>query len=381
MAAVPIGLSFGDVVAAIKLCRNISRALSDHHGAPHAYQSIAADINSLVWALEEVRKLQLRPEHHQYVDALRDRTERIHQVLARINKNLEKHEGDIGGAHAESGWRQHPLAKARWALKSQPSIEQYRKDLEYESLGLKLVIHGLNLRISMEAERTGNQVLSLLERYQQDFADIKNSLHNLRPNEGVSSRSAWRQAQTPAKSMPVTFGARINTTSAEILNDNDDDDMLPVDWYMATSNDDNDERQRILLVLALFTVFYDSINAIFLLALVAFPMLRLVPRSVTLLLPDNVCITDPLGRPFSRPIDFFRTWDYVELFLKHAFASGVPGAAKVEKGQFRIFDIRDPDQNTTKMSEVQVSTVSTRTNSQHMQTMWTLVPLIRQPLL
>lgn len=66
-----------------------------------------------------------------------------------------------------------------------------------------------------------------------------------------------------------------------------------------------------------------------------------VPRTVSLLLSDNVLLYDALGREFSLNISLFRDWPVLLEMLKSQFVE-CPGLEKVKSGHFIITDVSQP---------------------------------------
>lgn len=79
-----------------------------------------------------------------------------------------------------------------------------------------------------------------------------------------------------------------------------------------------------------------------------FRLLRKIPRSVTLLLEDNISFEDALGGHCSLQFQYFKHWDVFEKMLHHQFQSK-PGYSKVSEGEYRLykFNERTCDLNST----------------------------------
>lgn len=65
-------------------------------------------------------------------------------------------------------------------------------------------------------------------------------------------------------------------------------------------------------------------------------LLRSIPRSITLVLEDNIEFEDALGGFHSLQFQYFKHWDIFERMLQHQFQSK-PGDAKVAEGEYRLF--------------------------------------------
>ncbi|KAL9617939.1 MAG: hypothetical protein Q9160_007305 [Pyrenula sp. 1 TL-2023] len=69
-------------------------------------------------------------------------------------------------------------------------------------------------------------------------------------------------------------------------------------------------------------------------------LLEKIPRSVTLLLEDNINFEDALGSQCSLQFEYFKHWDTFEKMLQHQFRSK-PGCTKVADGEYRLFKFKE----------------------------------------
>ncbi|GAB1317921.1 hypothetical protein MFIFM68171_08131 [Madurella fahalii] len=357
MSAVPIGLSFGDIIAAIKVLRNVARALSDHHGAAQAYQSTVEDVESIALTLEELCRLRLGPEHTAHVNALRGQTARVLRIVGKIESNLKTHHEQLG-LKRPRGWYRAPLSKSKWALKTQQSIDGNRKELENHALSLKALVAALILKVNGSIEAKSNQMLALLqaktEEDRQRFADVATALHAMTtappklqgttlmsPNPILAGKGGGTGTTTTLPSTPPAY-LQATWKGPSTPQDWNEEEWFQVDWLTPYNNEPSARQPHALFVLALLTFLYDLVRYASIFAIVVVPFLDEIPRSVSLLLPDNLSLVDPLGRRFQLPVSFGKNWEVVAAMLKTHF-HGTPGALKIERGQFRIFDVHDPE--------------------------------------
>lgn len=118
MVLVPFGVSFGDFVAFVKLCKDVAQALQESTGAQSQFQRALADLEGIETVLRKVDTL-LSPTAPTYDAALLIASAchvHLNTFLPRIEK-YRPHLQKLAGPHAHNGAKFDGIwSKIKWAL-------------------------------------------------------------------------------------------------------------------------------------------------------------------------------------------------------------------------------------------------------------------------
>ena len=118
MVLVPFGVSFGDFVAFVKLCKDVAQALHESTGAQSQFHQAIADLEGIETVLQKVDTL-LSPTAPTYDAALLIASAchvHLNTFLPRIEK-YRPHLQKLAGSQAHNGGKLDGIwSKIKWAL-------------------------------------------------------------------------------------------------------------------------------------------------------------------------------------------------------------------------------------------------------------------------
>ncbi|KAK6854703.1 hypothetical protein PG995_009796 [Apiospora arundinis] len=94
--SVPIGLSFGDIVAASKILRNVAHAINDQRTIKDDYLSMYQQVNTYIAVLDNLKGFELDERFAQHAQALKALTGQIKKSATDIQTSLAQYQGTLG---------------------------------------------------------------------------------------------------------------------------------------------------------------------------------------------------------------------------------------------------------------------------------------------
>ncbi|KAK8014871.1 hypothetical protein PG990_008167 [Apiospora arundinis] len=173
--SVPIGLSFGDIVAASKILRNVAHAINDQRTIKDDYLSMYQQVNTYIAVLDNLKGFELDERFAQHAQALKALTGQIKKSATDIQTSLAQYQGTLGPNEERQSYAKLK-SRAAWAFGVKKKTEQQWDRLCAQSQSLDKLIAGLQL----------------------EFVSSTHNLarHTHETTEATSTRSAEAQAVT-----------------------------------------------------------------------------------------------------------------------------------------------------------------------------------------
>ncbi|KAH8749281.1 hypothetical protein BGZ57DRAFT_969034 [Hyaloscypha finlandica] len=385
--ASPIRLGAGDIVTAAQLLRKGYQALKDQHGACDDYKHVTRELDSTVFAIEQLQHLPSLPEYIPYVNAIIAQAQQLLATASAAQKNVSRFEGTLG-ERGRKGFHRSVLSKTRWAMRFSPETKECLQRIEGQSSALKSLLAQLTASVSLSGLKVGQQNLAVgttilesvkqdAERRQRKFDLTENfmakaqvaleaiekqnvamlcsassfgsgallqEIHSPEPEPQpvqIPPAKNTRQQQHQCGSLAVSWSPSFVLGCASPIRQRANmPEKNTQQWPTLNGKALSESQIRLLLVFGvLFELFGGacvlSYQLILCTGLMLSPAISNIP-------PDNIVVRDALGRRYSLPTAVFSDWPVLTAMLCSQFKD-CPGLLNVESGQFNMIDEDDPE--------------------------------------
>ncbi|KAK2808907.1 hypothetical protein FQN49_008667 [Arthroderma sp. PD_2] len=145
------GFSVGDFIACTKVAKSIFLAFREGTGASPTYQRLVADLNSLMYGLEEIRYLQFDESQKSQKLALEDVAIRCQQTIEAFLQQNAKFKASLGKEQTASRFRTR-LHKVEWALCMKTEVDTLRTEILGHTTSINTLL--ITLQSSIAALQT-----------------------------------------------------------------------------------------------------------------------------------------------------------------------------------------------------------------------------------
>lgn len=104
----------GDLIATIKLLKDIGKALDQHGGAPAHYQKTIRGLDTIQAVLSQLETFASRSSDVTRKNAIRGLSQNVGHEVETFRKGIRQYEEALG-PNAPTGSRHSPIAKIKWS--------------------------------------------------------------------------------------------------------------------------------------------------------------------------------------------------------------------------------------------------------------------------
>ena len=133
------GFSAGDIIAGIKLVKDLITAIQDSKGSSKEYLELISELRGLESALFGVKKLPLRSEQYQQQAVLREAVIRCRACIDDFLTTVTKYHSHLRLDGSQRPWRD-AIRKIQWRLSKREDIEQFRSAIAFHTQILQILL-------------------------------------------------------------------------------------------------------------------------------------------------------------------------------------------------------------------------------------------------
>ncbi|CAI6319690.1 unnamed protein product [Periconia digitata] len=370
MVAPGFGFSVGDFIAAIELCRKITRALEPIGGASSSFQMLILELSSLENTLQRLAALEPNESNIHHVNAIRCMALACRLPLRQFLEKVESYGASLG-SYASHFFRAAGK-KVKWALLLEDQTDKLRAVLSAKvvSINMLLALHASEALSRLEGNaksgqeeiltRVKDQQISM-QKVEVESSHIKKELSEFRQNSKIERDSLKSGIETRFNDLDqqaVDLAHNVSTLSIGIASSNStlmilrDIGMQIVEFIKTFPLELRGLLQQIIHGnLQNFHVLLAIQNSI--------------SPSPSLLCNSNIRFEDGRGVVRMLPFEWFRYWEVSWRLLTVRFTADAdlhspfygllesqfadaPGRTKVKNGDFSLVLERKPDIPITK---------------------------------
>ncbi|KAM5456233.1 hypothetical protein MaudCBS49596_001254 [Microsporum audouinii] len=194
--AAGFGFSVGDFIACTKVAKSVFLAFREGTGASSTYQRFVADLNSLMYGLEEIRYLQFDESQKEQKLALEEAAVRCRQTIETFLKRHAKFKASLGKEQTASKFRTR-LHKVEWALCMKTEVDTLRTEI----LGHTTSIN--TLLITMQSSTAALQTNVIRDYSQVTFEQSALMMKETQSRIGQTHNMLGAQADTLSRILNI----------------------------------------------------------------------------------------------------------------------------------------------------------------------------------
>ncbi|ORY08363.1 hypothetical protein BCR34DRAFT_13158 [Clohesyomyces aquaticus] len=387
MMPVPVGIGFGDLVAAVKLLKAAGSALKSSGGASEDYQRTIQQLEKRLAVLQTVTQVNDIAGPPECVTAIRGLAQSTETEIKKSLDAILSYEPHLRTGMAKNGlvtgWK-----KIKWGTSEGRRVGQEVRQIDSDMLTAQMLLDlnisatlatlssqsAQSLDLSIARARECSTILALLDNVSRKVEAIERLVAPTTQQQPAATRGfdlgavqlniGDERPSADLKSSVQTLGTSLAAISATVPSHHElqmsrlehiDQNLSP--WTIPKNAVDSESLSMVFSgtyqltkglykILVAFTRFLAELFSQLIhsatLTSVYLHLAHAIPLAVSSITSDNIQLLDVLGRRHSVPFQNLRCWSDFKRMLEGRFR-GRPGSGKVSAGQFRILNARKED--------------------------------------
>lgn len=412
MVALGFGFSLQDVVAVTVLIAKVIKALRKTDGAASQFQQALAELDAIQSSLTKVQSIKPTPRNANTLQLIQFSCNTCRTPLSCFVHKIERFEIHLGSdgllpasmiSTSFKGKLIRGVRKVEWAVFLQDDFTELKRSITPQLQVIGILIQQEVLDQATESHQLTHKTYEMTQKLQVSVAETKSTLGKLSMTEDqvtfalglIESRSmqsaadseqlldisrtnecvldslqtqiTMQQAQLVKQEALLTciahqIGIPMLCHPVAITTPSENYHELSTRTTVAKATTQTNGAESCIATTfplsAVLLALRKEVTEVVIMFVCLFPTVRrlfhtrqAIPRSPSLLLPDNIELEDALGRTISLPYEHFRHWPLLQARLEVDF-TGQPGEVEVKNRQFEILandDLVLAENNWTQM--------------------------------